>query len=240
MIDIIPAIDVIEGKCVRLTQGEFSTKKTYSNDPLDMALRFEDAELKRLHLVDLDGARQGRVINYKVLEKISNRTKLKIDFGGGVRSDKDMQIAFECGAEQVNVGSIAVEQRELMLAWLSKHGAEKIILGADVRNEKVSVSGWTSDKEIFLIDYLHGYKEHGIKYVVCTDISKDGALQGPAHELYRKVLGEVEGIKLIASGGVTTLEDVEKLEEAGLHGVIIGKAIYEGTIELGKLKRFLC
>lgn len=240
MIEIIPAIDIIEGQCVRLTQGEFASKKTYSANPLDVAQQFEGAGLRRLHLVDLDGARLGRVINYKVLERIATKTSLQIDFGGGIRSDKDLQIVFECGAKQVTAGSIAAEKREIFLSWLEKFGAERIILGADVKNERISISGWTSEKEIFLLDFLHSYIETGIKYVICTDISKDGLLQGPAFELYKKVLAETENLKLIASGGVSQLEDIDKLQEAGLYGVIIGKAIYEGKISVSDLGKYAC
>lgn len=237
MIQIIPAIDIIEGKCVRLTQGKYESKKTYHDNPLEVAQRFADVGLKRLHLVDLDGAKEGRVINYKILEKITNKTSLNVDFGGGIRTDKDLEIAFECGACQVNVGSLAVKEKERCKSWIKQHGAEKIILSADVKNERVCVSGWHEESKLFLLDFLNEYREAGIQYVACTDINSDGTLQGPAFELYKKVQGEIEGLKLIASGGVKNLTDVEKLIEAGLYGVIIGKAIYEGHIKIEELAK---
>lgn len=237
--DIIPAIDVIEGRCVRLEQGSFSTKKTYHSDPVEVAQSFQDAGLLRLHLVDLDGAKSGRIINYRTLEKIASRTNLKIDFGGGVGSDEDLKIAFESGASQVTGGSIAVKQREVFLRWLEVHGNERIILGADVLDEKVKISGWQEESKIYLIDLLNDYQEKGIKYVICTDISKDGLLQGPSLDLYKKVRDEFPELKLIASGGVTSMNDLEALLSLGMSGAIIGKALYEGRIKLTDLAKFL-
>lgn len=240
MIEIRPAIDLIDGKCVRLTKGDFSAKKVYSEDPFDMARQFEDIGIQYLHLVDLDGAKQGRVINYKVLEKIASFTRLKIDFGGGLRSDKDLQIAFECGAKQITAGSIAVKEKTRVVDWLSKYSSEKIILGADVKNERIAISGWQEESDLYLIDFLNEYIEKGARYVICTDVSRDGLLEGPAIELYKKVLGEVKNIHLIASGGVSTLKDIDDLIQIGVKCVIIGKAIYEGRITLNELRRFLC
>lgn len=239
MIAIIPAIDVMDGKCVRLSQGDFSRKKTYFDDPLEVAKRFEDSGITRLHLVDLDGAKAGRLINFKTIERIANRTRLTIDFGGGLRTDKDVEIAFECGAKQITAGSVAAKDRELVYGWLERYGSEAVILGADVKDEKISVSGWQEQSELEVCEYLRDYQTSGIKFVICTEISLDGMLLGPAFELYKKLLSEVEGINLIASGGVSSLDDIEKLQSARLHGVIIGKAIYEGRIKLSELKAFL-
>jgi len=240
MIEIIPAIDIIEGKCVRLTKGDFETKKTYFDKPLEVAFRFEDHGLRRLHLVDLDGAKEGRIINYKVLEQIAGKTKLHIDFGGGIRSTKDAEIAFECGAKQITAGSIAVKAKDEVVEWLKKYGREKIIIGADVKNEHIAVSGWQEESKIYIYDFLNEFKEAGAKYSICTDVEKDGMLEGPSYDLYKKVMDEVEDIRLIASGGVKTLADVEKLQSCGLYGVIIGKAIYEGHIKLSDLQVFIC
>jgi phosphoribosylformimino-5-aminoimidazole carboxamide ribotide isomerase len=239
MIEIIPAIDVIEGKCVRLSQGNYQAKKTYFDSPLEVALRFEDAGLKRMHLVDLDGAKAGRVINYNVLEKIASKTSLSVDFGGGLRAENDLKIAFECGAKQVNLGSVAVKEKNRCKEWVKTYGPEKIILSADVKDERVHVAGWEEDSKIYLFDLLHEYREQGIVYVTCTDISCDGMLTGPSVELYKKIQGEVEGIKLIASGGVKDMADVEALMSLGVYGVIIGKAIYEGHISLGDLSSYV-
>ena len=238
MIELLPAIDLIDGKCVRLTQGDYSQKKSYFDDPLEAAKQFEAAGLRRLHLVDLDGAKQGRVINYKILEKIAVKTSLKIDFGGGIRSTKDLEIAFECGATQITAGSVAVKKKDETISWINKYGAEKIILGADVKNEKLATEGWQEESKVYIFDFLNEYKEKGIKYVICTDISKDGMLEGPGIELYKKIMGEIEGLKLIASGGVKDLADIEKLQELGVYGVIIGKALYEGKIKLNELRVF--
>jgi phosphoribosylformimino-5-aminoimidazole carboxamide ribotide isomerase len=232
---IIPAIDLIDGKCVRLTKGDYNTKKEYSSDPLDMAMRFADAGLKYLHLVDLDGARTGAIVNYKVLEKIASKTPLNIDFGGGIKSDESIRIAFESGAKQVTVGSVAVKNRELVAEWLSLYGSEKLILGADVKGEKIAISGWTETGDEYVFDFVREYLEKGFKTVISTDVAKDGMLEGPSFELYKKLLGEIEDLNLIASGGIRNMEDLEKLREMRMHGAIIGKAIYERRIDLNDL-----
>jgi len=232
---IVPAIDLIDGKCVRLTQGDYSQKKIYNEDPLAVAQMFEDAGLQYLHLVDLDGAKQKKVVNLKVLEKIATHTRLHIDFGGGVQSDEDIRKVFEAGAKQVTGGSIAVRNPEMFERWLQKYGADKIILGADVKNEQIAISGWAEVSHLPILKFLETYQAKGIKYVVCTDISKDGLLQGTAKELYQKIQSHFPDLQLIASGGVTTLQDVQDLAEQGLAGVIIGKAIYENRISLQEL-----
>ena len=235
---IIPAIDIIEGKCVRLTQGDYAQKKIYNENPLEIAKQFEDAGLQRLHLVDLDGAKAGRIINYKVLETLSSKTNLHIDFGGGLKSDGDLKVAFECGAQQVTGGTIAVKNRETFLNWINTFGAEKIILGADVKDEKIAVGGWIETSDIWLKDFLQVYVNQGIKYCICTDISKDGLLRGSSNELYERLLSDFKDLQLIASGGVTDMSDLEKLKEIGCFGAIIGKAIYEGRISLKDLEKF--
>lgn len=235
---IIPAIDIIEGKCVRLTQGDYGQKTIYNEDPLEVAKEFEGAGLKYLHLVDLDGAKAKHIVNWKVLEKLANQTSLNIDFGGGIKSDKDIQIAFECGAKQVTGGSIAAQNRELFLLWLSQYGAQKLILGADAKDGKIAVSGWQEDTNLQAIDFIREYQQAGIEYVICTDIAKDGMLQGPSLDLYKKILEECQGIKLIASGGVSNMKDVEQLAELGMEGCIIGKAIYENKITIKELSKF--
>jgi len=232
---IIPAIDLIDGKCVRLTKGDYSTKKEYSSDPLDLAMRFADAGLSYLHLVDLDGARTGAVVNYKILEQIASKTPLEIDFGGGIKSDESIRIAFESGAKKVTVGSVAVKNRELVAEWLSVYGSEKLILGADVKGEKIAISGWTETGDEYVFDFVREYLEKGFKTVISTDVAKDGMLEGPSFELYKKLLGEIEGLNLIASGGIRDMEDLDKLREMGMYGAIIGKAIYEGRINLKDL-----
>jgi phosphoribosylformimino-5-aminoimidazole carboxamide ribotide isomerase len=232
---IIPAIDLIEGKCVRLTKGDYSTKKEYSSDPLDMAMRFADAGLTYLHLVDLDGARTGKVVNHKILEKIASKTALEIDFGGGIKSDESIRIAFESGAKKVTVGSVAVKNRELVKEWLGIYGSEKLILGADVKGEKIAISGWTETGDEYIFDFVREYQEKGLNTVISTDVDKDGMLEGPSFELYKKLLGEIENIDLIASGGIRDLDDLEKLKSMGMYGAIIGKAIYEGRIDLKDL-----
>jgi len=231
---VIPAMDIIGGKCVRLTRGDFSSKKEYRGDPVDTAKMFEDAGLKYLHLVDLDGTREGRVINYRVLEKIAVTTSLIIDFGGGIRADDDLRIAFECGASQVNCGSVAVTDREMFLGWLNRHGAEKIILSADTRNRKIALEGWASEKEEDIVDFIYRYSSDGVLYVVCTDIERDGTLEGPSVELCKEILSKCK-INLVASGGIRSVEDLYKLKEAGCEGAITGKAIYEGLIKLNDL-----
>jgi phosphoribosylformimino-5-aminoimidazole carboxamide ribotide isomerase len=235
---IIPAIDLIEGKAVRLTQGDYNQKKVYNEDPLEVAKEFEGAGLMRLHLVDLDGAKAGHIINHRVLERIASKTNLTIDFGGGLKSNKDLAIAFESGANQVTGGTVAVKNRELFLSWLEDFGADKIILGADVKNEKIAVSGWTETSDIWLKDFLLDFTTNGITHVICTDISKDGLLAGSANELYASVLSDLPELKLIASGGVSSLEDLEKLKDINCFGAIVGKAIYEGRISLKELERF--
>jgi phosphoribosylformimino-5-aminoimidazole carboxamide ribotide isomerase len=232
---IIPAIDIIEGKCVRLTQGDYSQKKEYNQHPLEVAKAFEDAGLTRLHLVDLDGAKAKKIVNYKVLETLAAHTRLHIDFGGGIQSDEDLQIAFDSGAAQVTGGSVAVRNPDLFEEWLKRFGSEKIILGADCRNEKIAVSGWEEKTQFWVYDFIEKFQEKGIKYVISTDVEKDGLLQHPNFDLYKNILGKTPDIQLIASGGVTNLGDLEKLAELKLWGVIIGKAIYENRISLSQL-----
>lgn len=236
---IVPAIDIIDGKCVRLTMGDYSQKKTYNENPLEVAKSFEDAGLKYLHLVDLDGAKSNKVVNLPVLQSIVRETNLIVDFGGGVKSTEALEMVLEAGANQVTVGSMAVKSPELFFEWLEKYGIEKLILGADVRNEMISINGWKEDSNITIYEFLKNYASQGVKHVVCTDISKDGMLAGSSMELYKKLLEEFPSIELIASGGVTTIEEVMELKTAGLAGAIIGKAIYEGNItidQLGKLQ----
>lgn len=238
MIELIPAIDIIEGKCVRLTQGDYAQKKEYG-DPLEMAKLFEDHGVKRLHLVDLDGAREQRVVNFKILEQIASRTSLIIDAGGGLRSNEDLHIVFECGATMVTGGSIAVKDRELFLGWLKLYGAERIILGADFRDGKVAVSGWHEATALDLKEFIAAYRSEGIEMVICTDIDKDGMLKGPALETYKRLKAEDRALYLIASGGVSRMEDIELLDESGIDGVIFGKAIYEGKIQLKTLESYI-
>jgi len=239
VIEIIPAIDIIEGKCVRLTQGDYAQKTVYNENPVEVAKMFADAGIRRLHLVDLDGAKAQHIVNYKVLENITSRTDLIVDFGGGLKSDDDLRIAFECGASMITGGSIAVKNPEIFTAWIEKYGPEKIILGADVKDQKIAVGGWTETTDIELIPFLNHYFEKGISKVICTDISKDGMLEGPAIELYKHILRNLPEAYLIASGGVSNIQDIEQLQEAGIPAVIFGKAIYEGKIKLKELERFL-
>ena len=237
---IIPAIDIIEGKCVRLSKGDYSTKKIYSEDPLDMAKRFEDHGIKYLHLVDLDGAKSKHIVNHKVLENIATNTSLQIDFGGGLKTDDDLRIAFESGAKQITGGSIAVKNPETFTSWINTYGADKIILGADAMDEKIAVSGWLEESDKALIPFINEYQNKGIAYVICTDISKDGMLEGPAFNLYKRILNETENdLKLIASGGISTFDELPKLAEIGCEGTIIGKAIYENKISLKQLENFI-
>jgi phosphoribosylformimino-5-aminoimidazole carboxamide ribotide isomerase len=240
MIQIIPAIDMIDGKCVRLTQGDYGKKTIYNENPLEVALEFEDAGLTRLHLVDLDGAKAKKVVNWKVLEKISSKTSLHIDFGGGVQSEDDINIVFESGAKQVTGGSVAVKQPALFEHWLSVYGGERIILGADAKNEKIAVSGWEEGTQLWVYDFVEKYLEKGVKYAISTDVAKDGLLQGPSFDLYRNLQERCPDLSIIASGGVSSMSDLEKLEEMNLYGVIVGKAIYEGRIKLSELKKFMC
>jgi phosphoribosylformimino-5-aminoimidazole carboxamide ribotide isomerase len=232
---IIPAIDLIDGKAVRLTQGDYNRKTEYNARPLEVAQQFEDAGLTRLHLVDLDGAKAKRVINHKVLETIASRTKLWIDFGGGVQSDDDLRIVFESGARQVTGGSVAVKNPDLFQSWLAQHGPDKIILGADARNEKIAVSGWAEGSDIWVQDFVQRWLEAGIIHVISTDIAKDGLLQGPSFDLYKTIQALSPDLRVIASGGVSNMADIEKLAEQNLYGVIVGKAIYEGRITLAQL-----
>ena len=237
---IIPAIDIIGGKCVRLSKGDYATQKTYSENPLDMAKQFEDFGVNYLHVVDLDGAKAKQIINYKTLELLATKTNLIVDFGGGIKSEDDVNIAFNSGAKQITVGSIAAQNPELMLEWLRKFGNEKIILGADCKDRKIATNGWLESSGDDVVSFIQEYEKNGIAYSIVTDIEKDGMLQGPAFELYREILAETKGIKLIASGGITTIDDVIKLSEMGCEGAIIGKAIYEGTINLKDLMQLPC
>jgi phosphoribosylformimino-5-aminoimidazole carboxamide ribotide isomerase len=235
--EIIPAIDIIEGKCVRLTHGDFNQKKVYNENPLEVAKEFEDAGIRRLHLVDLDGAKAGVVKNWKVLETIAGKTSLVIDFGGGVKTEKDVKIVLDSGALFVTVGSIAVKDESLFSSWLSAMGAEKFLLGADVKNEKITVSGWLEQTDIWVYDFLENYQAKGVKQVFCTDVSKDGAMEGPSLMLYKNIVEKFPSLHFIASGGVSNMDDVYALEDAGCSGVIIGKAIYEGTVTLKDLMK---
>lgn len=236
---IIPAIDIIEGKAVRLTKGDYTQKKIYNIDPLEVAKMFEGAGIKRLHLVDLDGAKQKKIMNQKVLQKIASNTSLQIDFGGGVQSDHDIQIAFDSGAQQVTGGSIAVKNPELFESWLQHYGTEKIILGADVLNGKIAISGWQEDSAWELDAFLEKYIARSIKYVISTDVSKDGVLAGPATDLYADISSKFPSLEIIASGGVAEIQDIFELDKLPLHGVIVGKAIYENRISLKEIEEFV-
>lgn len=231
---IIPAIDIMNGKCVRLTKGDYATEKIYHNDPMEVAKELEANGIQYLHLVDLDGARAQHIINHKVLNAITGQTNLKVDFGGGIKSNEDLKIAFDNGASQITGGSIAVINPSLFVGWLQTYGADKIILGADCSNRKIATQGWLANSELDVVDFIKDYQAKGIQYVICTDISKDGMLQGPANELYTEILGKTK-VKLIASGGVSKLTDLVKLKSIGCEAVIIGKAIYEKNISLKEL-----
>lgn len=235
MIELVPAIDLIDGKCVRLTKGDYSTQKIYNEDPVAVAKEFEQFGIKRLHVVDLDGARSKHVVNHKTLERIATATNLIIDFGGGIKTDEDIRIAFDNGASMITVGSIAVTAPELFMKWVSDFGAEHIILGADVRDGWVSINGWKEDSKEELIPFLHQYIDQGVKHVLCTEISKDGMLQGPATPLYKSIMNEFPNCSLIASGGVSCMQDIAELNNAGIPAVVFGKAIYEGNILLNEL-----
>lgn len=237
--EVIPAIDIIEGKCVRLTHGDYSQKKIYNEHPLDVARQFEDAGLERLHLVDLDGAKEGSVKNWKVLEAIAGKTAMVIDFGGGIKSEKDVRIVFDSGAALATVGSMAVKEKETFVQWLQTFGAEKFLLGADVKGEKLTISGWTEQTEIWIYDFVEEYIQKGIQQIFCTDVAKDGALEGPSTELYKSIIEKFADLHFIASGGVSSIDDVYALQDIGCKGVIIGKAIYEGRIQLADLKSFV-
>ena len=232
---IIPAIDIIDGKCVRLSKGDYDTKKIYNENPVEVAKEFEDFGIQYLHLVDLDGAKAKKIINQKVIENIAKNTNLIIDFGGGIRSEEDLQKAFDSGAKKVTLGSIAVVNPELCLTWLEKFGVEKLILGADCLDRKIKTSGWLENSETDVVDFIKDYQKKGFREVVCTDISKDGMLQGPSTALYQEII-ENSTIELIASGGISNIEDVQKMKEIGCAGTIIGKAIYEGRISLEDLR----
>jgi phosphoribosylformimino-5-aminoimidazole carboxamide ribotide isomerase len=236
---IIPAIDLIGGKCVRLSQGDYSSKKEYHDDPLEMAKRFEGAGISRLHLVDLDGAKAKKIVNADVLERICSGTSLQVDFGGGIQTDEEIEKAFALGAKQVTGGSIAVKNPVLFDEWISKYGSEKIILGADAKNKMIAVGGWEETTSVDLIPFIKAYFEKGISYVICTDVAKDGLLQGPSTELYQEILKEIPGLKLIASGGVSSVKDLEDLEKIGVYGTIVGKAYYEGRVTLEELASFV-
>ena len=240
---IIPAIDIIEGKCVRLTKGDYNTKKIYNEDPLEVAKEFEAAGIQYLHIVDLDGAKANKIINHKTLEQIASKTNLKIDFGGGLKSDKDLEIAFNSGANQITGGSIAVKNPIIFESWIAKFGAEKIILGADfypdTKGGKIATNGWQEKSELVLIPFIQSYQKKGIHYLICTDISKDGMLQGPSFDIYSEILSETTNLKLIASGGISTFDEIPKLASIGCEGVIIGKAIYENKISLKQLENFI-
>ncbi len=233
---LIPAIDIIDGKCVRLTKGDYETKKIYNEDPVEVAREFEDYGLKYLHVVDLDGAKSKRIVNYSTLEKIASRTQLTIDFGGGIKQDQDLRIAFESGANQVTVGSVAAKEPEKFLNWLQQYGPEKLILGADANNRKIATDGWLQQSKIDVVDFIKDYEEKGVKNVICTDIAKDGMLQGPSFELYGEILAKTT-VELIASGGVSSLDDLDQLQALGCAGAILGKAIYEGKITLKELSQ---
>jgi len=239
MIEIIPAIDIIEGKCVRLSKGDYESKKVYNENPVEVAKEFEANGISRLHVVDLDGAASHHIVNYSILEKIASQTSLIIDFGGGIKSDEDLRIAFESGAKMITGGSIAVKEPELFTQWIKKYGSDKIILGADVKNKKIAVNGWKEGTELELMTFLGEYIEKGIQKVICTDIDCDGMLQGPSTALYNEILEKFPSTYLIASGGVSCIDDIIKLEEAKVPAVIFGKALYEGKIQLKDLKIFL-
>jgi len=258
---IIPAIDIIDGKCVRLSKGDYTTKKIYNENPLEVAKGFEAHGIQYLHLVDLDGAKSNHIVNYKILEQIASKTGLKIDFGGGLKSDEDLKIAFESGANQITGGSIAVRNPEVFKKWLKLYGSDKIILGADADNEKIAISGWQEESKEELIPFIQNYQKEGIQYVICTDIAKDGMLQGPSFDLYREIVDKCTmsvraqsrtnenlstpleetkvTLKLVASGGISTLNEIPALAELGCEGTIIGKAIYEGRISLKQLENYI-
>ena len=235
MIELIPAIDIIDGKCVRLTKGDYNQKTVYNDSPADVARQFEDMGFKRLHVVDLDGAKSKHIVNDHVLKAITDATNLKVDFGGGLKTDDDLKKAFEAGASMVTIGSIAVTKPKLFLSWLEEYGADKLILGADVRNGKISINGWKEDSAEELLPFLKQYVDHGVKNVLCTEISKDGTLQGPAIELYRQIMDAYPTLHLIASGGVGSTDDIRNLNESGIPAVVFGKAFYEGKINIEEL-----
>ena len=235
---LIPAIDIINGKCVRLTQGDYDSVKVYNENPLEIAKQFEDAGLTRVHVVDLDGAKAGAVRNWKVLESIASKTGLDIDFGGGIKTEKDVSIVLESGAKWATIGSIAVKDEELFVDWIDKFGSSSFILGADVKDEKIAISGWLETTDIWIYDFIRKYMKHGLKQIFCTDVKKDGLLQGPSVKLYKNIITEFPSLHLIASGGVSSLKDLEELAAIGCNAAIVGKAIYENRISLKELKTF--
>ncbi|WBX74593.1 1-(5-phosphoribosyl)-5-[(5-phosphoribosylamino)methylideneamino]imidazole-4-carboxamide isomerase [Tenacibaculum pacificus] len=235
---IIPAIDIIDGKCVRLTKGDYATKKIYNENPVEVAKEFEDNGIEYLHLVDLDGAKSQHIVNYKILEQIAAKTNLKIDFGGGLKSDEDLRIAFENGASQITGGSIAVKNPDVFTGWINKYGSDKIILGADCINRKIATHGWLETSEVDVVDFIKQYEQIGVKNTICTDVAKDGMLQGASVDLYKEILSKSD-VNLIASGGVASIDDLIELKEIGCEGAILGKAIYEGYISLKELQK-LC
>ncbi|WP_439474050.1 1-(5-phosphoribosyl)-5-[(5-phosphoribosylamino)methylideneamino]imidazole-4-carboxamide isomerase [Algoriphagus formosus] len=235
---IIPAIDLIDGKCVRLSQGDYSSKKEYHDDPVEMAKRFQDAGIQRLHLVDLDGAKAKRIINDQVLLDITQKTSLKVDFGGGVQSEEEIEKAFYLGASQVTGGSVSVKKPDMFKSWLITYGPEKLILGADAKDRKIAIHGWEETTEQEVIAFIKSYFQLGVRYVICTDVAKDGLLQGPSVELYQEIMEEIPDLKLIASGGVSSVKDLEELEKIGVYGAIVGKAYYEGKVSLEELAEF--
>lgn len=239
MIELIPAIDIIDGKCVRLSQGDYNTRKVYNENPLEVAKEFEANGIRRLHVVDLDGAKSSHVVNYRILDMIASRTSLIIDFGGGIKTDEDLLIAFENGAQMVTLGSIAVKKPDLFKKWLQQYGSGKIILGADVKDNHISINGWKEESQQELIPFLTDYTNEGVRKVLCTDISRDGMLQGPSIELYKRMMKEFPEMHLIASGGVSCLQDIIDLDEARIPAVVFGKALYEGRITLKDLNRFM-
>jgi len=239
MIELIPAIDIIDGKCVRLSQGDYNTRKVYNENPVEVAKEFEANGIRRLHVVDLDGAKSSHVVNYRVLDMIASRTSLIIDFGGGIKTDEDLLIAFENGAQMVTLGSIAVKKPDLFKKWLQQYGSGKIILGADVKDNHISINGWKEESQQELIPFLTDYTNEGVRKVLCTDISRDGMLKGPSIELYKQMMKEFPEMHLIASGGVSCLQDIIDLDEARIPAVVFGKALYEGRITLKDLNRFM-
>ncbi|MFT3947974.1 MAG: 1-(5-phosphoribosyl)-5-[(5-phosphoribosylamino)methylideneamino]imidazole-4-carboxamide isomerase [Agriterribacter sp.] len=235
--EIIPAIDIIDGKCVRLTQGDYAQKKIYNERPLEVAMQFEDAGLKRLHLVDLDGAKTGQVKNWKVLEAIAGKTSLVIDFGGGIKKEDDVKIVFNSGAALATVGSIAVKDEKELVRWFTVFSADKFLLGADVKDEKIAVAGWLETTDVWIYDFIEKYINHGVKQLFCTDVSKDGKLEGPSIELYKNIIQKFPELHFIASGGVSNIDDLHELSDAGCKGAIVGKAIYEGRIKIADLRK---
>ena len=235
---IIPAIDIIDGKCVRLTKGDYTTKKIYNENPLEIAKSFEDNGIQFLHVVDLDGAKSNRIVNYKILEKLASKTTLAIDFGGGLKSEKDVEIAFESGAKQITGWSVAAKNRSEFVGWINRYGAEKVILGADCKDRKIATDGWLEESDTDVIEFIQSYEQNGIRDVISTDISKDGMLEGPSINLYKDILNQTQ-VNIIASGGVSNINDLYRLKDIGCSGVIIGKAMYEGRITIKELSE-LC